>query len=228
MEEFGKIRWFIKDNEVSALLMHWYVKIDFCHNGKYLYFPLKVYSDGKELLTFNFYTFEDAIGFTNNVVNKCWTTEEIVEKYQEMFSDKQFKSPNLGRVHNDKISLMPDEVDEAIIEYFGDGKEYPVSCREELTMDKSGLHISFYLVEHTEIDGVRKDFSTMLTKGDLMNALGAYIEFYGYELLDFKYIGGVHHVGYFVDEDKPHYDGIELKVRKKEKSLRLKRKDGNE
>ena len=226
MEELDSIRWFVKDNEISASLMRFYVQIDICKNDKNLFFPLKVCSDGQELLTFNFYTLEDAIGFTNNVVNKSWTAEEIVEKYKKMFDDNHFKTTGQGN----KITLTPDEVDQAIIDYFGQGKEYPVSCKEELTMNKSGLDIAFYLIEHTRIDGVRRDVSTRLTKGDLMDALGAYIEFYGYELLDFKYIGGIHRVGYFVDEDTPHYDGLELKVKKKEKNkeLRLKRKDENE
>jgi len=230
MEEYGKIRWFAKENQVTASLMQWAVSIDFCHNGENLYFPLKVYRDGKELLTFNFYTYEDAISFTNHVINKYNTTEEIIEKYKEMFSENRFKLPkSIGQVRDDKISLTPDEVDQAIVEYFGGDKEYPVSCKEELTMDKNGLNIAFYLIEHTRIDGVRRDISTMLTKGDLMNALGAYIDFYGYELLDFKYIGGIHRIGYFFDEDKPHYDGIELKVKEiKNKTLKLQREDIDE
>ncbi len=228
MEEYGNIRWFVKGNQVSASLRHWAVSIDFCHNGKNLYFPLKVYKDGKELLKFNFYTYEDAISFTNHVVNKCWTTDEILEKYQEMFSEKKLKSLE-EKVKNDKISLTPEEVDQAIIDYFGKEKEYPVSCKEELTMNKKGVDLAFYLIEHTREDGVRRDISTRLTKGDLMNALRAYIEFYGYELLDFKYIGGIHRAGYFIDEDTPHYDGIELKVKKiKNKALKLQRKDVDE
>ena len=227
MEEFGKIRWFIKRNRVSASLMHFAVSIDFCHNGENLYFPLKVYSDGKELLTFNFYTFEDAVGFTNNVINKKETVEEILETYQEMFSENIFDNPNEERVKGNSITLTPDEVDQAIVEYFGSGKEYPVSCKEELIMGKNGVDVVFYLVEHTRINGVRRDEATRLTKGDLMNALGAYIDFYGYELLDFS-LNEIHRAGYFTDDGVPYYKGIDLKVRKKEKSLRLKRKDGNE
>ena len=227
MEEFGKIRWFIKKNRVSASLMHFSVSIDFCHNGENLYFPLKVYNDGKELLTFNFYTFEDAVGFTNNVINKKETVEEILETYQEMFSENRFDNPNEERVKGNSITLTHDEVDQAIVEYFGSGKEYPVSCKEELIMGKNGVDVVFYLVEHTRINGVRRDEATRLTKGDLMNALGAYIDFYGYELLDFS-LNEIHRAGYFTDDGVPYYKGIDLKVRKKEKSLRLKRKDGNE
>ncbi len=229
MEELNKIRWFVKKNRVSASLMRYVVSIDFCHNGTNLFFPLKIYRDGKELLTFNFYTYEDAIGFTNNVINKKETIEEILETYQEMFSDNKFDCPNEENVKSNSITLTRDEVDQAIVEYFGSGKEYPVSCKEELTMNKKGVDLAFYLIEHTREDGVRRDISTRLTKGDLMNALRAYIEFYGYELLDFKYIGGIHRAGYFIDEDTPHYDGIELKVKKiKNKALKLQRKDVDE
>ncbi len=229
MEELNKIRWFVKKNRVSASLMRYVVSIDFCHNGTNLFFPLKIYRDGKELLTFNFYTYEDAIGFTNNVINKKETIEEILETYQEMFSDNKFDCPNEENVKSNSITLTRDEVDQAIVEYFGSGKEYPVSCKEELTMGKNGVDVVFYLVEHTRINGVRRDEATRLTKGDLMNALGAYIDFYGYELLDFS-LNEVHRAGYFTDDGVPYYKGIDLKVRgkKNNRKLSLKRKDGNE
>ena len=229
MEEFGSIRWFIKDNEVSTSLMNWYVSIDISMNNKNLLFPLKVYKGGKVVLTFNFYTFEDAIGFTNNVVNKSWSIEDIVLKYQTMFSENCFVGANgkKDKVQDSFISLTPEEVDQAIIDYFGSGKSYRVSCKEELSIYNGEPDIAFYLIEHLEYDGIKKDISTLLTIGDLMNALGAYINFYGYELLDFKYEGGVHKPGYTFDDFTPYYNGIRLHVKKKEqdKGLRLKRKD---
>lgn len=232
MEEFGKIRWFIKNNEVSASLMHWYVKIAIYHNGENLYFPLSVYNDGQKILTFNFYTFEDAIGFTNNVVNKCWTSNEIVEKYQEMFDSFEFKNPNASKeeVEVKKIILNPDEVKKTIVEYFGRDKEYLISCKEKLTVNGDTPDMVFYLIEHLIIDGNKRDISTRLTNGDLMHALDDYAKHYGYELTDFKYIGGIHHVGYYFDENTPYYNGIEMEVKKKDKNklLRLNRKDSNQ
>ena len=44
-----------------------------------------------------------------------------------------------------------------------------------------------------------------------------------YDLEDFKYCGGIHRVGYYFDEDTPHFDGIMLKVKEKRQNKILKK-----
>ncbi len=46
-----------------------------------------------EDLIFNFYTIEDAILFTEQVIAKSHNTYEIFEKYNEMFENEKFKNP---------------------------------------------------------------------------------------------------------------------------------------
>ena len=217
MEQIEKA-YYIKENQISISLMRFYVRIKICHNKEDLIFPLEVYSDSKLLLSFNFYNLEDAISFTQKVINKCRTKEEIGKKYKEMFINNEFALPKgMKKEEDNKIALIAEEVEQAIIEYFSSGKNYRISVQEELTIDNGNPHINFYLIEHLDYDGIKKDYKTCLTRGDLQNALSSYIEFYGYELIDFKYMGGVHHVGYYCDEDTPYYEGIELTVKEKKK-----------
>ena len=225
MEEFGKTRWFIKGNEISASLMHWYVSIDLSMNSNNCCIPLEIYSDGQKLLKLSFKTFEEAVGFTNNVVDKAWELQEIKDSYQELYGivveDEEEKTS--------EKDLTPTEVDQAILRYFGEGKNYRISLIENIVNVNGNLDMEFYLIEHIDDNGNKETNHIRLTRGDLKNALNAYVELDGFELVDFAYIGGIHHVGYFIDEDTPHYDGIHLDIKKKKnKGLELKRNDINE
>ena len=58
-----------------------------------------------------------------------------------------------------------------------------------------------------------------LNKKDIMEALVAYINNLGYELIDFKYMGGVRHTGYYVEENTPIFEGVNIQVKEKDKKL---------
>ena len=60
-----------------------------------------------------------------------------------------------------------------------------------------------------------------LTKIDIEEALADYISSLGYVFESFKYVGGVRHAGYFIEEDTPFFEGIQIFA--KEKSLEKKR-----
>lgn len=206
--------WYIKENELSISLMRFYVSINILKNDQDIYYQLYVKDSDENDLTFNFYTLEDATTFTEEVISKSCNITEVRDRYINMFVDKKFKGLNND---NDisSIELTPNEVDEAIISYFGQGKSYRVSSKEKLQLINGELDLKFYLIEHIKFDGVRKDIETMLTEGDLKNALNHYINFYGYELVDFKYMGGIHRVGYAFSQDTPHYDGIYMTVKER-------------
>lgn len=57
-----------------------------------------------------------------------------------------------------------------------------------------------------------------LTDGDIQKYLTIYASDLGYTLDNYKYIGGIHKTGYFVDEDTPHFDGIRLYLKEKAKT----------
>ena len=64
----------------------------------------------------------------------------------------------------------------------------------------------------------------MLTEDDLRRVLSHYADSFNYDLEDYKYIGGIHRVGYYFSEDTPHYDGIKLFVKEKNNEFKLTKK----
>ena len=208
---------YVNGNNVSYSLMRFHVSINIRKNENNLYFQLVVTNSEMEELVFNFNTFENAIYFTENVINNCHNFAEIQEAYDRIYKQGKYAPKEEPKEQKTKeIDLTPDEVDQAIIEYFGKGKNYRVSVTNEMYVDyHREPRIIFYLIEHLNYDGVKRDIKTCLTEGDLQHALNAYINFYNYELIDFKYNGGVHYVGMLVDEDTPYYNGMKLYVTEK-------------
>lgn len=211
--------WGVENNKASISLPHLHAKFSILKNDEYVYFQLIVKDSNMKTLTFNFYTLEDVISFTENIVSKCWTNEEVVARYQQMYDDGEFRLPGgMKPPKKEKITLTSNDVDEALIGYFGDGKNYRVSVREEVSEDfQREPKVLFYLTEHLDYDGIKRDVEYLLTDSDLKTALANYVGFYGYELIDFKCLWGTFN-GKYYKEDIPYYEGVELKVTTKEKS----------
>lgn len=110
------------------------------------------------------------------------------------------------------IDLNPNKVNIALLTYL---KKTNVNIKYELTLNNDNLNIIFYLD-----DGINKE---VISYQDLENALKNYIYRNDYEFKEFKYIGGIHKTGYYFDEDTPHYDGIKVYLKKKEKTLTYKK-----
>ena len=94
---------------------------------------------------------------------------------------------------------------------------------QELSIERDQPKIDFYLIEHLRYGDVEEIAKTKLTNGDLYKAFKYYFEDLDYDVKGFKYIGGIHRVGYYFDEDTPHYDGVRLEVIEKEKEKVLNR-----
>ena len=224
MEFITLDHWGIEGNKASISLPHLHAQFNVLKGEGYIYYQLVVNDSEMKKITMNFYTLEDVTGFIQNVVSNSWTNEEVLEKYNEMKEEGKFRLPGgLQPPQKGKMRISPDEIEYAIIDYFGSGKDFKVSVREDLYVDeKRNPQIKFYLVEH--YDDINKKIEYLLTETDLKRALANYISDRGYELNDFKYIGGVRKFGYFVDEDKAYFEGIELSVSEKE-NKKIKRKE---
>lgn len=210
---------YVKGNSISYSLMSFHVRINIKNDNKILYFQIVVTNSEMEERLFDFKTLEEAIYFIENDIRHLRTFAEVEEAY----SKKYEKADSNGET----ITLSPDEVDQAIIEYFGKDKDYRISVTEELYVDyQRRPNIIFYIIEHIS----NNNRKVALTKGDLHHALNAYINFYNYELIDFKYKGGVHQPGLYIDEPRPYYEGIELSVvkKKKEEVRKLSKEPKNE
>ena len=211
--------WYIKDNELSISLMRHHVSIGILRNDKNIFYQLGVIDSNRESLLFNFYTLEDAVRFTEDVISKCMNNKEILKQYKELLYNEQFVNVDGLRVENEKINLSKMDVLNIITSYYGEGKEYDVSTRMDLYLDGDKINIVFYIVE--KYDSVTNEIR--LTEGDLENVFKDYLSNTNYDFVDFKYVGGIRRVGYFVDEDTPYFEGIELSVKQKENVLKKDR-----
>ena len=83
--------WFIKDNTIQISLMRFYIEITILKNNDSIYYKLEVIDNSKTELIFNFYTLEDAITFTEEIINSCYTIEEISTIYIEEFKKGKYQ-----------------------------------------------------------------------------------------------------------------------------------------
>ena len=81
--------WNINENTMSISLLRFHVKIIILTNNNFIYYRTIINDEQKEL-TLNFYSIEDAVGFTEKVVNNCHDIKEIIEKYEEKFEKDDF------------------------------------------------------------------------------------------------------------------------------------------
>ena len=54
-----------------------------------------------------------------------------------------------------------------------------------------------------------------LTDEDIKKCLEVHANALGYTLNNYKYIGGIRHVGYFTEENAPHFEGVRLYLKEK-------------
>ena len=95
--------WFVEDNELSISLMRYFVKISICQNDKFIFYRLEVFKESKSALTFNFYSLSDAIKFTEEIIQKCTKTSEIVEEYINRFEAGEYNQKNKkGKIKSKK------------------------------------------------------------------------------------------------------------------------------
>ncbi len=118
-----------------------------------------------------------------------------------------------------KLYLKANEVYNAIIDYYSNGNNKPSASSQMYVYDEH-IDINFYLTEKISEDKERK---TCLTSYDLDDVLKNYLKDTNYELLSYKYSGGIRRVGYFIDENTPIFEGIELLVKEKVKKRILSR-----
>lgn len=85
--------WYMNENELSISLMRFYTKIKILKNNQTVYYQLYINGKDNKELTLNFYTIEDAILFTEQIIAKSCNTNEILEKYNLMFENKVFINP---------------------------------------------------------------------------------------------------------------------------------------
>ena len=111
-----------------------------------------------------------------------------------------------------KIELTPYEVSKILARYFSGGKHYKISINEEFSLNNNQLDIKYYLVEHINTDGIKKDNIAELTNEDIEKALADFLDIYNFSLINYDYISTV-------TNEVLNYDGIKVIVKPKAKKL---------
>ena len=216
MAQIRKNHWFINNNDLSISLLRFNVEINFIDNDNTV--KIKIKDNNEDYLSLTVNSLEEAIAFTENVISNSKNKENIIDEYKRIFENNDIK-----KINDNKVLLSPEEVNDAIIEHFGANKSYKMTIREKLLMKDNQLNIVYYLTEHLNNDGKAFHHEIRLKEEDVKDALNNYIQNYNYELEDYKYVGGIHRVGYYFDEDTPHYDGVELNVKRINKKVLVRK-----
>ena len=120
------------------------------------------------------------------------------------------------------LFLTVEEVKEAIVNYYNQELNDDIESEvdNETYIEDCEVVTKFYIKDHYKKENRTTYFS--LSHEDLVEVFDNYLKDSNYELDRFEYMGGIRHVGYFVSEDTPYFEGIILFLR--EKSLKKKRK----
>ena len=86
MSNFELNHWFINGNELSISLMRYYVSIDT------EIMLLKVIDSNRKQIYLDFDSIEEAVTFTEAVIDKCLTYEEIKKAYNTYYSNDESKT----------------------------------------------------------------------------------------------------------------------------------------
>ena len=219
MKQIELNHWFIKDNRLAISLLRYHVSVEPYQYDDEMVFKATIVDSEQRNLELEFTTLEEIFYFVENCITKCVNEEDIDNLYKKMYS-KKIKKKKIYDSSN-VIILFPEDIDKAIIEYYNVSDSYRVSTDNILEIENGKPKITYYITTHMLIDGKRKDVTSRLTNGDLKNVFNNYLEDLNYDLVDFKYMGGIHRVGYHFDEDTPYFEGIELRVKRKDKKKRL-------
>ena len=225
MKKIDLNQWYLNNNNLSISLMKYCVNIITRKNSYGIYYQLIVLGEDKNELIFNFYTLEDSISFTENIVNKSNSFDEIVNEYETRFKNGEFSGPILDIIENKntngKILLTTKKLERILSNYYGNGKKYKISINHELDNINYQINVLFYLTEYLEYDGIKKEHKILLTNHDVESAINDYLSSSSYELVDYKYLGDFHYNGYNIDSDKSTFTGVELTIKEKEKNYIL-------
>lgn len=193
--------WFVKENGLSISLLRYHVSIEPEGDNSFIMYIV----DGKGRSTLlNFKSLEEAVIFTEKIVDKSNNHRDIIKKYLEKYQ----KDDN-------KIELNSNEVKNIISDHFSKKLNTSLECDYEVSLKDIGPAVTFFLGK----DRIK------LEEKDLEEVFSSYANEQGYGYEGFKYIGGIHKVGYYFDQDTPYFEGIEISVNKeKNKVLKYNKK----
>ena len=94
-----KNHWYTNENDKQISLMRFFVNIALNINQiDGVFFVVKISDSSQSTLELNFKTQEEAIIFTEDVIDKCFTLEEIITQYQIQTTERAKRSRSISNV----------------------------------------------------------------------------------------------------------------------------------
>lgn len=81
--------WLVDKNELQISLMNFYVTIKPYVDNDVLYYRLHVVDNNNDNKTYYFSKIEDAISFTEDDINNCYSFDDVKESYQVRYNNKK-------------------------------------------------------------------------------------------------------------------------------------------
>ena len=231
--------WRVKGNELSLSMWHYHAGIKpVIKQGEYknkIVIRATITNEQRKKMVFTFNTYEEAVNFCNTVY-KCDNDEDMKSCYLRFYGlEPAYPAENNIDLtdHEDgtiSMFLTKNDIEDVIADYYEDFYELPldhtITPSIELSIKRGQADVQFYAIEsylYCEIELKKK---VLITYDILKKMLNEYAGMYGFELVDFKFIGGVH--SFYYDEDQTHFEGIRLYVKQLDQILELKQKGNYE
>ena len=123
----------------------------------------------------------------------------------------------------EKIELKTNELLVYLSYYFSELLDQDITIyeRHRIINDKGldTIDLTFYYVYEKKFPGAYIRLETNLKEEEIQMAMKDYCKYRGYELDNYKYIGGINRIGYYRPKTEAHFDGIELTVSEPEMKL---------
>ena len=172
---------------------------------------LRIDSSDEEL---TFYSMEDVLMFVQKIIKEKKESKDSIISYYNELNDQGELKQKVTVTKTNGAFLTKDNIYNAISGYFGQGKNYKVSATSEVYDGTEGKEIFFYLVEHLDYDGIKKDVKTGLTNQDLKNAINYYLSETNFVFVDLK---DGRKLAYRHLDNNVTYEGLNIIVAEKEK-----------
>jgi hypothetical protein len=87
MEEIKGNGWYAEEFGVSKPLMNYYTGIDFIAEDNVVMYNLRIIDSDRRVLILRFYSFDETVGFVQEIVNNCKSFSEIMNEYKIMYDN---------------------------------------------------------------------------------------------------------------------------------------------
>ena len=89
MQRINLNHWFVRGNQLSISLLHFFVNINVYFDGNNVLFKLRVHNGKEGELLFDFDSLEKAISFTENVISNSNSYDNIQGIYNKYYQESK-------------------------------------------------------------------------------------------------------------------------------------------